>query len=633
MDSRLADALQKFARNEIPAFRRPEGSPLERLDPADPLTFSRLCTYLAILRLDLPVISYEDGVTEGRDDCGFDGLAIALGNQTIANPDQAELLAEACVSLAEQGTGPARPRVLFVQSKRSPVCSNNEVKLFGVNALDFLSMRRRQWMAQKPNSAVLRWWEIYDRIREVYSRNWIPLEVEADLVFAYSGVWNEEKTRAESSRQAAEERLREQLGHPHARFSMWGSEEIALALLRTTPEVTNLLRGAAVVPLPPAPARGFLGYAPAASILALLPESGDSLDETMFTENVRSFLGLEPKHNPGAAGLAQTLDSGCGAEVILRHNGITIVAREARVIESDLELTEYQIVNGAQTAHVLHEKRDKLKDVHLAVKVVVTADEDLKNEVIRGANTQSPVDDYDMLSRLPYLRRLQEHFLSFAPSHPERLWMQRRRGERLLERDYDPKRVVTPRQLLEAFSATVLASPHTVHGHPGKCLEYVRREKIFAPKHSFTVYRALGCLLFAAREWAARKPGTRWMDLHDMPAHPSAFPARHQFLYALWLLADPLPDSPQLQAGSEVVEQRFGSLCEILTNPDQAKALTSRAASLLKATLRNGSRSAQVSRVSFTEKIHASVAGRVRRWSRPPRRRFGARPSPPPARA
>lgn len=621
MDPRLADALQKFARNEIPAFRRPAGSPLETLDPVDPLTFSRLCTYLAILRLDLPVISYEDGVTEGRDDCGFDGLAIALGNQTLADPDQAELLAEACLALAEGGSEPARPRVLFVQSKRSPVCSNNEVKLFGVNVLDFLAMRKRQWLAQKPNPAVLRWWEIYDRIRDVYSRHRLPFEVETDLVFAYSGVWNEEKTRAESSRQAAEERLREQLGHPHARFTMWGAEEISLALLRTTPEVTNRLRGAAVVPLPPSPARGFLGYAPAAAILALLPESGGCLDETMFTENVRSFLGLEPKQNPGAAGLAQTLDSGCGDEVILRHNGITIVAREARAVEGELELTEYQIVNGAQTAHVLHEKRDKLRDVYLAVKVVVTGDEDLKNEVIRGANTQSPVDDYDMLSRLPYLRRLQEHFRSFDPAHPERLWLQRRRGERLLERGYDPKRVVTPRQLLEAFTATVLGSPHTVHAHPGKCLEYVRREKIFSPKHSFTVYRALGCLLYAAREWAARKPGTRWMDQPDVPPHPSAFPARHQFLYALWLLADPHPDSPQLQAGSEVVEQRFGSICALLSDPEQAKALTNRAGSLVKGTFRNGSRSGQVSRVTFTDKLHSSVVGRARRFPRLPKRR------------
>ena len=610
MDPRLAEALQKFARNEISVFRRPAGSPIDQFDPADPLTFSRLCTYLAVFRKDFPLISYEDAVTEGRDDCGFDGLAVVLGDQVVATPNEAEILAESCVALAEEGSEVPRPRVLFVQAKRSPLCSNNEVKLFGVNALDFLTMPRRQWMAQKPNPAVMRWWEIYDRIRYVFNRSSVPLVVETDLVFAFHGLWSEEKTRAESSRQTAEIRMQQQLGHPHARFTIWGAEELVLAIIHTKPEATNVLRGVSVVPLPPAPARGFVGYAPASSILAILPESGDTLDESVFTENVRSFLGFEPKQNPGAAGLAQTLDSGCGNHVILRHNGITIVARDAQPAGNDLRLVDFQIVNGAQTAHVLFEKRDKLKDVHLALKVVITGDDDLKNEVIRAANTQSPVDDYDMLSRLPFLRRLQEHFLSLDSAHPERLWLQRRRGERLFERDYDRNRIVTPRQLLEAFAATVLAIPHAVHTHPGKCLELVRREKIFAPQHSFTVYRAMGCLLLAARQWAGRKPGVFWLDQHDAPSHPSAYPARHQFLYALWLLADPGPESTQLNSGSDAVEHRFGTICQRLTDPDQSKALTTRAASLVKSVFRKGSRSAQVSRVNFTDRIYALAVGK-----------------------
>lgn len=607
--------LERFSRNEIEAFRRPV-EPGLRADPRDPLTFARLCVYLAVERLNLPLHSYEDAVTEGADDCGLDGVAVAIGSEPLESPEYARDVAEEVVSVRGEGEidpeDLPRPRVLLLQSKRNPKCSNNEVKLFGVDALEFLTGSRDQLRKQRPNEAIRRWWEIYDAIRQVYRKAKVPFEVETDLVFAYSGNWSEDKERPEGSRESAERRLREALGHERAHFRMWGAEELLGALPLAPPPVARSLDGVTVVPLPAsAPARGYLGYAPAESIVALLPRAAGEIDDRVFVDNVRAYLGTEKQDNPGAVGLAQTLERGRGEEVILKHNGITVVAEHA-VLEGDsIRLEGYQIVNGAQTSHVLHRKRHLLHGVSLPIKVVVTRDEPLKDEIIRGANTQSPVDDFDFLSRVPGVRSLEAAFQSVPPDEPTKLWMQRRRGERLYDRFYEANRIVTPRHLMEAFGATILGRPHAVHTNAASLLDLVKTEEIFDERHEPMVYRAMGWLVVAGRRWAARSNWrweARFPGVHEGGGRGQVYPARFQFFHALWFQIDPSLARSGLQAGNREVVERFSKACELLADPVVSKPLENAAANAIKRAFAGSkAKSLQVRAQAFAGKVEKGL--------------------------
>ncbi|MBU6302253.1 MAG: AIPR family protein [Verrucomicrobia bacterium] len=616
MDPRITAALERFSRNEIDAFRRPI-DPANAPNPRDPLTFARLCVYLAVHHLDLPLHSYEDAVTEGADDCGLDGIAVAMGAEPLDSPATARAAAGEAIEWARETGGITpeipRPRVLLVQSKRNPKCSNNEVKLFGVDALDFLTGTRDQLRKQRPNPAILKWWEIYDAVRQVFRKNRVPFVVETDLVFAYSGAWSEDKQRPEGSRENAERRLREALHHDRARFRMWGADELAGAVPLSPAPTARRLDGVSVVPLPgTGPARGFLGYAPAASLAALLPRAAGELDDRVFVDNVRAFLGTEKNGNPGAAGLAHTLESGRGEEVILKHNGITIVADEAVLEGGSIQLEGYQIVNGAQTSHVLHRKRHLLRGVNLPVKVVVTRDERLKDEIIRGANTQSPVDDFDFLSRVAGVRAIETAFRSLLPADPTKLWLQRRRGERLYDRVYDPQRIVTPRQLMEAFASAILDRPHAVHANAADFLGLVKTEKIFHPDHAPAVYLAMGWLVVAGRRMAARSNG-RWEVRFETGPSSHAYPARFQFLRALWQQVDPGPARTGLDAGSEEAGQRFTAACALLSDPVACKPLENVVASAInRAFTGRKARSMQARGQTF--------AGKVEKGIRPPKK-------------
>jgi hypothetical protein len=611
MDPRISAALERFSRNEIEAFRRP-AEPGSAASPRDPLTFARLCVYLAVHRLNVPLFSYEDAVTEGADDCGLDGIAVAMGSEPLDSPASARAAAEEAIEVARElegsGEDGPRPRVLLVQSKRNPKCSNNEVKLFGVDALDFLSGSRDQLRKQRPNRSILKWWEIYDAVRQVYRKNKIPFLVEIDLVFAYSGTWGEDKERPEGSRENAERRLRETLGHDRARFRMWGAGELAEAIPLAPPPVARSLDGVTVVPLPAdGPAQGFLGYASAAAIVSLLPRAAGDLDDRVFVDNVRAFLGTEKNGNPGAAGLAHTLETGRGDEVILKHNGITVVADEATLEGNSIRLEGYQIVNGAQTSHVLHRKRHLLQGVSLPIKVIVTRNEELKDEIIRGANTQSPVDDFDFLSRVAGVRALEMAFRAIPAEDRTKLWMQRRRGERLYDRFYEANRIVTPRQLMEAFAATILARPHAVHANAADFLGAVKTEEIFHPGHHPTVYLAMGWLVVAGRRWASRS-NWRWETRFEGGRNAQIYPARFQFFHALWIQVDPGPSRTGLDAGAVKAAQRFSAACAVLSDPLACKPLENAAGNAIKrAFVGSKAKSMQVRAQAFAGKVEKSI--------------------------
>lgn len=56
------------------------------------------------------------------------------------------------------------------------------------------------------------------------------------------------------------------------------------------------------------------------------------------------------------------------------NNGITIIAENVQITGTTAVLTDYQIVNGCQTSHVLYENRnlDGIEELLIPIKVIGT---------------------------------------------------------------------------------------------------------------------------------------------------------------------------------------------------------------------------------------------------------------------
>ncbi|MBC7833024.1 MAG: hypothetical protein H7Y62_13515, partial [Hyphomicrobium sp.] len=215
---------------------------------------------------------------------------------------------------------------------------------------------------------------------------------------------------------------------------------------------------------------------------------------------------------------------------------------------------------GLQSCHALFEFDGRLDGVSVPLKVFATHDEALKDALILASNTQQAFGEYDMLSRKRELRNLQPDF-EINTVRSSQLWLRLKPAE-------PPRgihsRNLTPRQLLDGFIASYLGQPHTVHTGAERGRALLDAGKVFAADHEPNSYRALGWLIVRGRLWAKASGRWAWQDYADRDTrNPNAYPARHQFTYALWRLCADDPDDVDLDR-SPVANRRFQRIVDLL---------------------------------------------------------------------
>jgi hypothetical protein len=121
-----------------------------------------------------------------------------------------------------------------------------------------------------------------------------------------------------------------------------------------------------------------------------------NLRRYLFDSNVRDFLG----RNRVNSDILSTLKNPAAPNFWWLNNGVTILASGANVVGKQLQMQDIQIVNGLQTTesiflHFLEAGTEAVAASaprFVLIKVIVTADEQVRDQVIRATNNQSAVD-------------------------------------------------------------------------------------------------------------------------------------------------------------------------------------------------------------------------------------------------
>jgi len=146
---------------------------------------------------------------------------------------------------------------------------------------------------------------------------------------------------------------------------------------------------------------------PAANLVAL---SGIS-DHTLFAQNVRLPLGNTTVNK----GIRESLgDPASHAKFPLFHNGITILCDEAVSGEegASLSITNYVVVNGAQTVTTLYNTREKISaDLRLPVRVIELKQKpDLARTITQISNNQNAIKSRDLKANHQIQSRIKSEF-------------------------------------------------------------------------------------------------------------------------------------------------------------------------------------------------------------------------------
>lgn len=420
----------------------------------------------------------EDFLTGGTADAGIDALAILVNNHPARTEEDVDFFADKLRRLDVE--------FVFIQAKTSATFDAGSIGTFthGVN----------QFFDANPSPAFREDMERMRRLKDyVYSKG-IAMErnPRCYLYYVTTGKWTE--PAEPSSRLVNAQTRLESLNL----FSSVSAIAVDAERLKTM--YRELERGVvkeiefsrtAVFPRISGVAEAYIGLLPGDQFVDLVTTNEGNLNRELFYDNVRDFQG----HNPVNREIAQTLKSDRSrGRFPLLNNGVTIVARSIHRTGDVFRLSDFQVVNGCQTTHILLQNKDAVDNTtYVPVKLVVTNDSEVITEVIKATNRQTAVLPEALESLSPFHKELEDFYATQESPLPkeQRFYYERRSKQYSFDR-IKSSHIVTLTAQTKSFVAMFLNEPHS---HPRYYGELLRayEPRLFVADHLPAPYYASGC--------------------------------------------------------------------------------------------------------------------------------------------
>ena len=348
----------------------------------------------------------------------------------------------------------------------------------------------------------------------------------------------------------------------------WGADELHAAWGRknNANRVEISLEKQVNLPKMPGIDQAILGVVSVSELFKMLETAENNLDERVFYDNVRGFKGAD---NPVNRQMLETMKSSERELLPVLNNGVTVVAAAYTPMPGDaIALSDYQIVNGCQTSHCLYLAKDELGEatakVFVPLRIVVTSDNDVATRIIRATNSQTAVQENDLVALTAFQKKLEDFYR--VDEADVKLTYERRLGQ-YYDKDVVKTRVLTINDQIKSISAVALRLPHNAARYASRLYEEVG-SSIFKDDHQLLPYVASA---FAAY---------RLENAFRTGLDPSFKTARYHILMAYAIQAIGHPFGPLENKKASTDAQK---LIDTLKKPDQTALFAAAAEAVLDA--------------------------------------------------
>jgi hypothetical protein len=445
------------------------------------LQFEKFANFVVLCKRIASTVELDD-VTTGEDDDGTDGIAVIINEEHVVSPEDAE-----AIFINERRNNDVE--VVFIQAKTSE----------GFDLGDFLKFKESvlRFFTQDPYCASSELQRDARATFDVTIRN-VPKirHGKPSIAAAYVTTGTYSAPEALESARADMTRQLQGLGlFKNIDVRFMGRDELVNAWVASYSgiEASLVMNSSASLPDIAGIDEAYLVVVKAKDYVKNLLVSDDgTIRGQIFEENVRHFLGAE---NPVNAQIAETLrDANARTRFPVLNNGVTLVSPDIRVQGTTLHISNFQIVNGCQTSHVLFENRDALTDdLMMTLKVVETTDEDVFSELVRATNSQSKIEESQFLSLNPVSKRVEAYFNTFE-GQEGRLYFERR-DRQYVGKGISAIRVVSLHNAAKCVCAMFLHRPDLAFKYPKQMYELFGA-RIFHEGNREIIYYASALALY-----------------------------------------------------------------------------------------------------------------------------------------
>ncbi|MHC2389193.1 hypothetical protein ACVMHZ_001252 [Bradyrhizobium liaoningense] len=283
----------------------------------------------------------------------------------------------------------------------------------------------------------------------------------------------------------------------------------------------------------------YLGFLPASDYLKLVCDEDGAIIKPLFYENVRDFVGLNDVNQE----ILDTLKSADSDRFIIMNNGVTMITRGLHTTGDKFSISDFHIVNGCQTSHVLHACKESMAPtVRIPFRLIHTQDENVIESIIRATNRQTEVKEDQFYAMKDFAKKLEAYFKTFPVS--ARLFYERR-PHQYDSLDIDKQRIITHQNLVRAVGAMFLGLPHITTKTFRQLIAKVGKEMFVDSDKPEPYYVAAWSLYRLEQLFKSKKIDARYKA------------ARFQILLAVRFLLDSKP-LPKMNDSGTTTPPRLG---------------------------------------------------------------------------
>lgn len=543
---------------------------------AEDKQFEHFTAFLTVGRALAEAFDTADVVVGSGGDTGIDAIAIIVNGSLVDD--------EAAVNEFVERNGYLDVSFIFVQAERSSSFETAKIGQFSFGVQDFFkedpSLPRGKDVARlgRIMSAVYKQSSKFKRGNPT-----------CRLYYVTTGVWTGD-VALEARRRAAEEDLRSLRIFRSVDFLAVDAEAIQRLNRESRNSVSREFDFAlkAVVPNIEGVTESYVGLLPAPEFLRLVEDESGEMLKGIFYDNVRDWQDFNVVNSEMRETLASDTTR---SRFALMNNGVTIISKTLRTTANRFYIEDYQIVNGCQTSHVLHDQRAVLNDsVMIPLRLIATRKEDVISSIVKATNRQTEVREEQLLALSDFQKKLETYFGAF--DEDQRLYYERRSRQYNNVGGIEKTRIITPGNLIRAFASMFLNEPHRATRSYRRILDRVGSD-LFASVDKLEPYYVAALATYRL-EYLFRN--------QLLATHFRA--ARYEVLFALRLheLPSPLP-----KMNSNAIERLCKPLIDKLWNAAESEKMFKRAADTVLKAAGNDLETAALRTEPFTEALIVAV--------------------------
>ena len=439
--------------------------------------FEMFASYCAVEQHYTDTYSLTDIITAKGDDCGIDAIAIIINGNMITSKDEVDDLIELNKKLSEIS-------FVFIQAKTSSSFDYGELGTFGAGVKDFFSdhpqMVRNTLIEEKSKL-----------VEYIFSKaTYIKKKPTCILYYITTGKWVDDRNCV-GRIEIAKDDLMDMNIFEEVRYIPVGADLLQKLYRNTIDVIETEIDFANKILLPDIEnvTQSYLGFIDYKEYLKLITDENGDIRRSVFYDNVRDYQGDNPVNHE----MAETVSNDPN-KFVLFNNGVTVICKKLSCLRNRSTLTDYQIVNGCQTSHVLFNNKDVItEDLQIPIKIIETENDDTVNQIIKATNRQTQVSDEQLIALNEFHRKLEAFYATFSGA--SRLYYERRSKQYNYGTDIEKVRIVSIAIQIKSVASMFYDKPHLASRYYGKLLSSI--DGIFSDDHqllpyytcAFTLYR------------------------------------------------------------------------------------------------------------------------------------------------